>query len=84
MALLINVLFGSRPLMAIALDGRPAMDQLAWGVAIAAALGFPFLAVMQFIPALAPLRAQLAELAMRVDFAQDWERSCCFAAPFSR
>jgi uncharacterized protein len=68
MAFLINMLFGERPLATIALDGRPFVDQIAWGTTIALAVGVPFVAGIQFIPSLAPLRNQFVELAVRVDF----------------
>ena len=68
MAFLINMLFGERPLETIALDGKPLVDQIAWGTTIALAVGVPFVAGIQFIPSLAPLRSQFVEVAIRVDF----------------
>lgn len=68
MAFLINTLFGERPLATIALDGKSFVDQIAWGTTIALAVGVPFVAGIQFIPSLAPLRDQFVELAIRVDF----------------
>jgi uncharacterized protein len=68
LALFINMLFGERPLAAIALDGRPLVDQIVWGTTIGLAMAVTMVAGVQFIPALAPLRNQLVELACRFDF----------------
>jgi membrane protease YdiL (CAAX protease family) len=69
LAFLINVLFGERPLLAIALDGKPFIDQIAWGMAIALAVVVPIIAAILLLPILAPLRNQVVELfCTRVDF----------------
>jgi membrane protease YdiL (CAAX protease family) len=68
LAFFINMLFGERPLATIALDGKPLVDQIAWGTTIALAMGVPIVVGIRFVPALAPLRNQLVELAIRADF----------------
>ena len=68
MAFLVNLIFGDRPLLAIALDGQPFVDQIAWGIAIALAAGVPVIVGIRVTPFLAPLRNQFAELGTRIDF----------------
>jgi len=72
LAFLINMVFGERSLVAIALDGRPLFDQVLlgsmWGSVTALAIGVPMVISILLIPALAALRNQFVELATRVDF----------------
>jgi membrane protease YdiL (CAAX protease family) len=67
LAFLISILFGERPLLAIALDGKPFVDQIAWGVAAALTFIVPITVGILVIPFLAPLRDQFTEIASRVD-----------------
>jgi hypothetical protein len=67
LAFLINVLFGPRPLLTIALEGEPVAEQIGWGIALALAVGIPVWLAILFFPVFASLRNQLTELISRVD-----------------
>ena len=41
LAFLINALFGPRPLLTIALEGKPVAEQIGWGITLALAVGIP-------------------------------------------
>ena len=67
LAFLINALFGPRPLLTIALEGKPVAEQIGWGITLALAVGIPVWIAILFFPIFASLRNQLTELISRVD-----------------
>jgi hypothetical protein len=67
LAFLLNVFAGPVPLVTIALKGKPILQQVGWGIALALAFGTPMWSAVLFIPGLVSLRGQLIELFSRVD-----------------
>jgi uncharacterized protein len=67
LAFLLNAIAGPIPLVTIALKGRPILEQVGWGIALALAFGTPMWSAVLFLPGLVSLRNQLIELLSRVD-----------------
>jgi membrane protease YdiL (CAAX protease family) len=67
LAFLINIMFGARPLLTIALEGKPLAEQIGWGIALALAVGIPMWAAIVLMPIFVSLRNQLIGLISRVD-----------------
>jgi hypothetical protein len=67
LALLLNAIAGPTPLLTIALKGKPILEQVGWGIALALAFGIPMWIAVLFLPGLVSLRNQLIELLSRMD-----------------
>jgi len=68
LAIVISSRFGDGLLLAARFAGRQPLFQLTVGMALAPAVAVPFVAAIQSLPFLTRVRAQLVELAPRVDF----------------
>ncbi len=67
LAFLINALLGPRPLLTIALEGKPVAEQIGWGITLALAVGIPVWIAILFFPIFTSLKNQFTKLISRVD-----------------